>query len=193
MKVVIASNNQGKIKEIKKILEPLGYEVLSQKEANINLEVEETGTTYEENAKLKARAIYEITKTCVLSDDSGLSIDYFDGAPGLYSARFKPELTTSETNEYVLNEMKDVEDSKRTAQFVCCICFIKETGEEIIVQASCEGKVAYEAKGNNGFGYDPIFFLESYGKTMAEISEEEKNKISHRAKALKMLEEKIME
>lgn len=191
MKLIIASNNEGKIREMKKILEPLGYEVFSQKEVNINVEVEETGTTYEENAVLKAEAIYNLTKANVLSDDSGLSIDYFDGAPGVYSARFKPELSSKDTNEYILHEMKDVEYSKRDASFVCCICFIKEDGEKIIVEAKCDGKIAYEQKGDNGFGYDPIFYLEDYDKTMSEISEEEKNKISHRAKALEMLREKL--
>ena len=190
MKLIIASNNQGKIKEVKKILEPLGYEVLSQREVGIELEVEETGITYEENAILKAEALYNITKTAVLSDDSGLSIDYFDGAPGLYSARFKPELSSKDTNEYVLNEMKDVKDENRTAYFVCCLCYINDNGEKTIVEAKCNGKIAYEQKGNNGFGYDPIFYLDEYGKTMAEIPEEEKNKISHRAKALQMLKEK---
>ena len=192
MKLIIASNNDEKIREIKKILEPLGYEVLSQREANINIEIEETGTTYEENAILKAEAIYNITKAAVLSDDSGLSIDYFDGAPGLYSARFKPEFSSKDTNEYIINEMRDVKDEERKAYFVCCICFINENGEKIIVEATCEGKIAYEQKGNNGFGYDPIFYLEEYGKTMSEISEEEKNKISHRAKALEMLKEKMI-
>ena len=192
MKLIIASNNEGKIREIKKILEPLGYEVLSQKEANIDLEVEETGKTYEENATLKAEAIYNITKANVLSDDSGLSIDYFDGAPGLYSARFKPYLSSKDTNEYILHEMEKVKEEDRKASFVCCLCFIKENGEKIIVEETCEGRIAYEQKGNNGFGYDPIFFLQEYGKTMAEIPEEEKNKISHRAKALKVLREKLV-
>lgn len=193
MKIIIASNNKGKIKEFKEILEPLGYEILSQKEANIDLQVDETGKTYEENATLKASAIYNLTKSAVLADDSGLSIDYFDGAPGLYSARFKPDLTSEDTNRYILNEMKNVKDENRGAQYICCICFIKENGEKVIVQASCKGKIAYEAKGDNGFGYDPIFFTEEYGKTMAEISEDEKNRISHRGRAIKMLIEKIME
>ena len=192
MKLIIASNNQGKIKEVKRILEPLGYEILSQREVGIELDVEENGSTYEENAILKAEALYNITKTAVLSDDSGLSIDYFDGAPGIYSARFKPELSTKDTNEYVLNEMKNVKEEGRTAYFVCCLCYIDENGEKIIVQAKCDGKIAYEQKGKNGFGYDPIFYLEEYGKTMAEIPEDEKNKISHRAKALHMLKEKLM-
>lgn len=192
MKLIIASNNERKIREIKKILEPLGFDILSQKEANINIEVEEMGNTYEENAILKAEAIHNITKTAVLSDDSGLSIDYFDGAPGLYSARFKPELSSKDTNEYILNEMRNVKDEERIAYFVCCICFINDNGEKIIVEEKCNGKIAYEAKGDNGFGYDPIFYLEEYGKTMAEISEEEKNKISHRGKALQKLREKLV-
>ena len=192
MKVIIASNNKGKIKEYKEILEPMGYEVLSQSEANINLEVEENGTTYEENAKLKAEAIYELTKTAVLADDSGISIDYFNGAPGVYSARFKPELNQKEKNLYVVNEMKDAQGEERNAQFVCCIYFIKENGERIVVQGICKGTIAIEPRGNNGFGYDPIFTAESNDKTMGEMSEEEKNKISHRAIAIKMLKEKLI-
>ena len=191
MKVIIASNNKGKIKEYKELLEPMGYEVLSQSEANINLEVEETGNTYEENAKLKAEAIYKLTNTAVLADDSGISIDYFDGAPGVYSARFKPELNQDEKNQYVISEMKNAEGEERNAQFVCCIYFIKENGERIIVQGICNGVIANESKGSNGFGYDPIFQVESIGKTMAEISDEEKNRISHRAIAIKMLKEKL--
>ena len=192
MKVIIASNNKGKIKEYKEILEPMGYEVLSQSEANINLEVEENGTTYEENAKLKAEAIYSITNTAVLADDSGISIDYFDGAPGVYSARFKPELNQEEKNLYVVNEMKSAKGEERNAKFVCCIYFIKEDGQRIIVQGECNGTIADAPKGNNGFGYDPIFKTELDGKTMAEISDEEKNKISHRAIAIKMLKEKLV-
>lgn len=192
MKVIIASNNKGKIKEYKEILEPMGYEVLSQVEANIELEVEENGTTYEENAKLKAEAIYSLTKTAVLADDSGISIDYFDGAPGVYSARFKPELNQEEKNLYVVNEMKSAKGEERNAQFVCCIYFIKENGERIIVQGVCNGTIAEAPKGNNGFGYDPIFETELDKKTMAEITDEEKNKISHRAIAIQMLKQKLV-
>lgn len=191
MKVIIASNNKGKIREYKDMLEPLGYEVLSQSEAGINLEVPETGSSYKENAFLKASAIYKITKSAVLSDDSGISIDFLNGGPGLYSARFKPELTQEEKNSYILNEMKN--ETNRKASFNCAICFIYENGEKIEVQGICPGNVAKESRGENGFGYDPIFVPDGYNETFAELSEDEKNKISHRGKALRMLREKLLE
>lgn len=189
MKLIIASNNEGKIKEYKEILEPLGYEVISQKEAGINLEIPETGTSYKENALLKAQGIYEITKTAVLSDDSGLSIDFLDGAPGLYSARFKSELPQKEKNQYILDEMKNAND--RRASFVCSICFIFESGEKIEVQGICNGQITKEIRGEGGFGFDPIFIPDGYDKTFSELGHEEKNKISHRAKAIKELVKKL--
>lgn len=194
MKVIIASNNKGKIKEYKQILEPMGYEVLSQSEAGIDIEVPETGTTYEENAKLKAYGIYDYiedkAKTAVLADDSGLSIDFFDGGPGLYTARFKPGLTQEEKNNYILDEMKNEND--RSAKFICCICFIKENGEEIIVQGECKGSITRKITSNAGFGYDPIFIPEGYDVTFSEITGEEKNKISHRGKAISLLKERLI-
>ena len=189
MKLIIASNNEGKIKEYKEILEPLGYEVISQKEVGINLEIPETGTSYKENALLKAQGIYEITKTAVLSDDSGLSIDFLDGAPGLYSARFKSELSQKEKNQYIIDEMKDTDNRK--AKFVCSICFIFENGEKIEVQGICNGKISRKIEGERGFGYDPIFIPDGYDKTFSDIGQEEKNKISHRAIAIKELIEKL--
>lgn len=189
MKLIIASNNEGKIKEYKEILEPMGYEVISQKEAGINIEVPETGTTYRENALLKAQAIYELTKTAVLSDDSGLSIDFLDGAPGLYSARFKSELPQKEKNQYILDEMKNTDN--RDAKFVCSICFMFANGKKIEVQGICEGKISKEIRGERGFGYDPIFIPKGYEDTFSDIGQEEKNKISHRAKAIKELVKRL--
>ncbi len=189
MKLIIASNNEGKIKEYKEILEPFGYDVISQKEAGIDIEIPETGTSYRENALLKAEGIYKLTKKAVLSDDSGLSIDFLNGGPGLYSARFKPELSQEEKNQYILNEMKDTENRK--AKFVCSICFIFENGEKIEVQGICSGKISRKIEGERGFGYDPIFIPDGYDKTFSDIGQEEKNKISHRAIAIKELIEKL--
>ena len=189
MKLIIASNNEGKIKEYKEILEPFGYDVISQKEAGIDIEIPETGTSYRENALLKAEGIYKLTKKAVLSDDSGLSIDFLNGGPGLYSARFKPELSQEEKNQYILNEMKDTENRK--AKFVCSICFIFENGEKIEVQGICSGKISRKIEGERGFGYDPIFIPDGYDKTFSDIGQEEKNKISHRALAIKELIEKL--
>lgn len=186
MKLIIASNNKGKIREFKALLEPLGYEVLSQSEAGVNIEVDETGSTFAENSALKARAIFEITENCaVLADDSGLVVDSLNGEPGVYSARYGGLSTDKERSAYLLEKMADVPDDKRTARFVCCIHFIKTDGSEISVEGKCEGKIGYEPMGENGFGYDPVFM---YGdKSFAQVSPEVKNAVSHRADALKML------
>lgn len=191
MKIVIASNNKNKIKEFKNILEPMGYEVLSQSEAGINIEVPETGTCYKENAELKAETVYEFTKTAVLSDDSGLSIDCLDGAPGLYSARFKPELSQNEKNQFILDKMKN--EKNRKAEFHCAICFLYENGEKIVVEGICEGTISDKVTMKDSFGYDPIFIPKGYDKTFAELKAEEKNKISHRAKAIEELRKKLRE
>ena len=190
MKLIIASNNKGKIKEYKQLLEPFGYEVISQSEAGINIEVEETGTTFAENSALKARAIRKIADVCaVLADDSGLEIDALNGEPGVYSARYGGLKTDEDRNSLVLEKMKDVPDEKRTARFVCTIHFIKENGEEIAVSGKVDGKIGYEPLGENGFGYDPIFM---YGdKSFAQVSADIKNSVSHRANALKMLIERL--
>ena len=190
MKLIIASNNKGKIKEFKKLLEPMGYEVFSQREADINIEVEENGTTFEENAAIKARAIYKLTGCATLADDSGISVDALGGAPGVYSARYgTPDLDDEGRTALLLKEMQNVPDDKRTARYVAVIHFIKENGEEISVRGECEGKIGYEPVGENGFGYDPVFI---YGdKTFAQHTEEFKNSVSHRANALKKLALKL--
>ena len=190
MKLIIASNNKGKIKEFKKLLEPMGYEVFSQREADINIEVEENGTTFEENAAIKARAIFKLTGCATLADDSGISVDALDGAPGVYSARYGTEdLDDEGRTALLLKEMQNVPDDKRTARYVAVIHFIKENGEEISVRGECEGKIGYEPVGENGFGYDPVFI---YGdKTFAQHTEEFKNSVSHRANALKKLALKL--
>lgn len=190
MKLIIASNNKGKIREFKKILEPMGYEVVSQKESGINIDVEENGKTFEENAAIKARAIYAVSKSAILADDSGIVIDALGGAPGVYSARYgTPDLDDEGRTALVLKNMKGVPDSERTARYVAAIHFIDELGNEISVRGTCEGKIGYEPIGENGFGYDPIFV---YGdKTFAQHTEEFKNSVSHRANALKALAEKL--
>ncbi len=189
MRLIIASNNKGKIREYKQLLEPLGYDIVSQREAGINIEVEETGTTFAENSALKARAIFEITKNAVLADDSGLEIDALNGEPGVYSARYGGCTNDAERVALVLDKMKDVPDEKRTAHFVCTIHFIAQNGSEIAVEGRVYGKIGYEPEGENGFGYDPIFMYE--GKSFAQIGAKEKNAVSHRANALKALIQKL--
>ncbi len=188
MRIILASNNKGKIAEMKKILEPIGFEVVSQSEAGVHIEVEETGMTFEENAELKARAIYKLRGEAVISDDSGLEVDFLNKAPGVYSARYAGEnATDKDRNEKLLKELINVTLDKRTARFVCVIHYISKAGDEHSFRGECEGHVGFEPSGENGFGYDPVFYIGE--KSFAEISSEEKNIISHRAKALKKLTE----
>ena len=184
MKVILASNNKHKLEEIKKILTPLGYDVVSQAEAGVDIDVEETGTTFEENAALKAQAVYDLTGTAVISDDSGLEVDYLNGAPGVYSHRYAGEnATDADRCAKLLSELNGVETAKRTARFVCVLCFIDDKGEKLVIRGTVEGIIGTEPKGENGFGYDPVFM---YGdRSFAELSSEEKNTVSHRADALK--------
>ena len=189
MNIIIASNNQGKIREFKKMLEPLGYTVLSQSEAGINIEVEETGTTFKENATLKAEAIYNLTHTSVLSDDSGLEVEFLNGEPGVYSARYMGLNNDEDRRNCILGKLQGVEESKRNARFVCCICYIDENGEKKYAEGYWTGKIATEPRGNNGFGFDPIFIPDGENRTSAEMLPEEKNAVSHRARALAKLRE----
>ena len=183
MKLIIASNNAGKIKEFKKMLTPLGYEPVSMKET----EIPEDGTTFSENAHIKAKTIYDITHTPVLADDSGLAIEFLGGAPGIYSARYAGENATNEDRiNKVLDELKGVDKPLRNAKFVCSLYFIRDDDYEICVTGECEGFIGEEPIGKNGFGYDPIFMLDD-DTSMACLSDEEKNKISHRARALEKL------
>lgn len=191
MKLIIASNNKGKIREYKQLLEPFGYDVVSQREAGIDIEVEETGTTFAENSALKARAIYEIEKCAVLADDSGLVVDALGGEPGVYSARYGGCDNDADRVALILKKMSGVKDEDRSAHFVCTIHFIKANGEEIAVEGRVYGKIGCEPLGENGFGYDPIFMYE--GKSFAQVSAEVKNSVSHRANALKALIEKLKE
>lgn len=181
--IILASNNKNKLREIKNILSKYNIKVISQAEAGYDIDVEETGKTFEENAVLKAKAIYDKLKKPVISDDSGLEIDALNGEPGVYSKRYAGENATNEDKiNKVLRKMQDVANKNRTARFTCAICFIDQNGKKHIFKESCEGTIINSPRGENGFGYDPIFL---YGeKTFAEMTEEEKDKVSHRGKAM---------
>ena len=186
MKLIIASNNPGKVREYKEIFGPSGFQVLSQGEAGIRLEVEETGTTFEENSLLKARAVYDLSRCCVIADDSGLEVEALGGEPGLYSARYKGLETEHERRLAVLDGLKGC--SNRKARFVTCICFIDETGAEHLFTGIWNGEIALQEEGINGFGYDPIFISEDgNGKTTASLPLSFKEEYSHRAKAVRQL------
>lgn len=191
MDIIIASNNKGKIKEFKKMLEPKGYNVISQNEAGINIEVEETGTTFKENATLKAEAIYNITHKAVLADDSGLEVEFLHGEPGIYSARYMGLSSDEARKNCILQKLEGIEENKRNARFVCCICYIDVDGNKKYAEGYWNGRIAKEAKGQNGFGYDPIFIPDGEEVTSAEMTQEEKNSKSHRADALKKLEKML--
>lgn len=181
--LVLASNNAGKIKEMKEILQPFGITVHSQREAGVSIEVAETGKTFAENALLKATAIYQHLHCPVIADDSGLIVDALNGEPGVHSHRFAGEDATDEQRcQKILEEMQAVPTEKRTARFACVICYLNEEGKAQFFTGYCEGKIGTVPKGKNGFGYDPIFVVGS--KTMAEMTEEEKNAVSHRGRAL---------
>lgn len=182
MELILATNNKGKVREYKEILEPLGFCVTSQGEAGINIEAEETGKTFSENAYIKAKAIYDIKKTYVLADDSGLVVDALDGRPGVYSARYAEP---GKRCDKILSELEGVSFEKRTARFLCSICLIKPNGDFLSVEGRCEGRIGYDKKGENGFGYDPIFLFGD--KTLAEMTDCEKNSVSHRGNAVKAL------
>ena len=203
MKIIFATGNQNKMKEIRMILQDLGMEILSMKEAGVFVDVEENGTTFEENALIKATAIAELPEVkamnaIVLADDSGLEIDYLDKAPGIRSARYAGTDTSySIKNSLILSLLKGVPDEQRTARFVCAIGAVFPDGTKEVVRGTMEGRIAYEIAGGNGFGYDPIFYLPEYGCTSAELSPEKKNELSHRGEGLrlmrKVMEEKLCE
>lgn len=192
MRLVLAGQNKKKLAEMRAILSGLGIQVLSQAEAGVNVEVEETGTTFEENAILKAKAVMEATGLPAVSDDSGLAVAALGGAPGVYSARYGGAEAADDIQRYelLLKNMKNVE--QREAKFVSCIAVVFPDGTIITAQGECEGSIAYEPRGEGGFGYDPIFELPD-GRRMAEIDMEEKNRISHRAKALRAIGIKLKE
>ena len=197
-KIIFATGNADKMKEIRMILQDLGMEILSMKEAGVSIDIEENGATFEENAMIKASAIAELPEVkamnaIVLADDSGLEIDHLNKEPGIRSARYAGTDTSYLIkNNLLLSRMKGVPDEERTARFVCAIAAVFPDGEKEVVCGTMEGRVAYEIAGANGFGYDPIFYLPEYGCTSAELSPEKKNELSHRGQGLRMMR-KIME
>ncbi len=189
-RLIFATGNADKMKEIRMILADAGYEILSMKEAGIDVDIVEDGSTFEENAIIKAKAISKIAGCVVLADDSGLEVDAMDGAPGIYSARFEGVDTPySVKNKIIMDRLEGLPEEERTARFVCAIAAAWPDGRVITKRGTIEGRIAHKPAGDNGFGYDPIFFVPEYGKTTAELDPEEKNKISHRGKALRMIKE----
>lgn len=189
-RIIFATGNEGKMREIREILKDLPYEVVSLKEAGIEADIEENGKTFEENAIIKAKTICEMSKEIVLADDSGLEVDYLNKEPGIYSARYLGEDTPySIKNKSIIDRLEGVEKSQRTARFVCAIAAAFPNGDVYTTRGTIEGYIGYEERGMNGFGYDPIVYVDELGKTTAELSMEEKNKISHRGNALRKMKE----
>lgn len=190
--IVFATGNKDKVKEIQMILADLGVEITTMKEEGIRVDVEENGKTYEENALIKAREVAKYTNAIVMADDSGLEIDYLNKEPGIYSARYMGEDTSYRVkNGNLIERLQGVPDNKRTARFVCAIAAVLPDGRELTTRGIIEGRIGYEEKGENGFGYDPIFYVPEFGKTTAELTEEEKNKVSHRGRALEIMKEEL--
>ncbi|MBS5143464.1 MAG: XTP/dITP diphosphatase [Firmicutes bacterium] len=193
-KIIFATGNEEKMREIREILALLPVEVLSMKEAGIQANIIEDGKTFEENAVIKAKAIAQLSEEIVLADDSGLVIDYLNGEPGIYSARYMGEDTSYRIkNGNLIQRLEGVPDEERTARFVCAIAAAFPDGTVLTTKGTVEGRIGYEEKGENGFGYDPIFYLPEYGCTTAQLTEEKKNEISHRGKALRKMVEKLRE
>lgn len=191
-RIVFATGNQGKMKEIQMIMEDLNIPVISMKEAGITAEITEDGQTFEENAVIKAKAVRKLAGGIVLADDSGLEIDFLGGEPGIYSARYMGEDTSYNIkNNAILQRMEGVPKEKRTARFVCVIAAALPDGSVMTSRGVMEGYIGYEIAGKNGFGYDPIFWLEECGCTSAEVTPEQKNELSHRGKALREMKEKL--
>ena len=194
MKIIFATGNQGKLREVRAIVADLGIEVESMKDAGINVDIVEDGKTFAENALIKARTVCKACGEVTMSDDSGLEIDALGGEPGIYSARYMGEDTSYHIkNMNLVERLEGVPDEKRTARFVCAIACVFPDGRELICRETFEGRIGYEEKGENGFGYDPIFYVPEKGCYSAELSPEEKNAISHRGKALRAMRAKLEE
>lgn len=199
--IVFATGNAGKMREIREILKEMDVQVLSMKEIGIDADIEENGTTFEENALIKAKAAAgmlggltdeKLKKAVVLADDSGLEVDYLNKEPGIYSARYLGEDTPySIKNQNLIERLAGVPDEKRSARFVCAIAAVLPNGEAFTVRGVIEGRIGYKEAGENGFGYDPIFYIPEYGCSTAQLSEEEKNRISHRGRALRAMEKEL--
>lgn len=195
MKVVLASKNQHKLVEISKITEKFGFELVLQSQLGVDIDVEETGSTFEENSYIKAKTVMEATGLPALADDSGIAVDALNGEPGIYSARygFDPTLDDWGRLQLLLKNAKDIPDGQRQAQFVCVITMVTPEGQTIQARGEIHGQLTREPRGENGFGYDPIFYYPPMGKTTAEMTAEEKNQVSHRANALNVFYNKLKE
>lgn len=192
-KIVFATGNKDKMREIREIMADVDVEVISMKEAGIVVDVVEDGETFEENSLIKAKAIAEYTDAIVLADDSGLEVDYLDKAPGVYSARFMGEDTSYDIkNQALIDKLEGVPKEERTARFVCAIGAVLPNKETLVVRKTMEGYIGYEIAGENGFGYDPIFYLDEFGCSSAALSREQKNEISHRGKALRAMKDILL-
>ena len=192
-KIVFATGNKDKMREIREIMTDCEVEIFSMKEAGIDVDIVENGTTFEENALIKAKAIAEHTDAIVLADDSGLEIDALNKEPGIYSARYMGEDTSyTVKNRNLIERLEGVPKEQRTARFVCAIAAVLPGGKELVTRQTMEGYIGYEPEGENGFGYDPIFFLEEYGCSSAALSREQKNAISHRGKALRAMRDMLL-
>lgn len=189
-RIIFATGNEGKMREIRAILEDLKLPVLSMKEAGVNPEIVEDGKTFEENAEIKARAVWNLTGDIVLADDSGLVVDYIGGEPGIYSARYLGEDTSyAVKNQVIIDRLSQAKGSERSARFVCNIAAVLPDGRVLHAEETMEGEIAYAPAGSGGFGYDPILYLPEFAKTSAELTMDEKNQISHRGKALRAVKE----
>ena len=191
-KIIFATGNKDKMREIREIMQDCDVEIISMKEAGIDPEINEDGATFEENAMIKAKAVAEFTDAIVLADDSGLEIDYLNKEPGVLSARYMGEDTSyTIKNQSLIDRLEGVEKEQRTARFVCAIAAVLPNKEVLVTRQSMEGYIGWEQEGENGFGYDPIFFLDEFGCSSATLSPEQKNAISHRGKALRAMKEEL--
>ncbi len=190
MKVVLASQNPHKLAEIQAILAPYGMELALQSELGLHIDVEETGSSFEENSELKARAVVEASGLPAIADDSGLCVDVLNGEPGIYSARYGAPacVTDRDRLNYLLEKLRGIRSEERTARFVCVITLLYPDGRKLVARGSCEGMITFEPRGEDGFGYDPVFYIPTKGCTFAQMGAAEKNRISHRANALSRLE-----
>lgn len=195
MKVVLASKNAHKLKEISKITEKFGMELILQSQLGVDVDVEETGTTFEENSRIKAQAVMEATGLPALADDSGLMVDALHGQPGIYSARygFDESLDDAGRVDLLLKNMENVPDGSRQAKFVCVITLVMPDGQVLQARGEVHGEITRKPVGEAGFGYDPVFYYPPFGKTFAQVPGEEKNQVSHRAEALKLFYQKLTE
>ena len=195
MKVVLASKNKHKLEEISKITEKFGFELILQSQLGVDIDVEETGTTFEENSLIKAKAVMEATGLPALADDSGIAVDALNGEPGVYSARYGFDESLDDWGRMMLllKNTEHVPEGQRQAKFVCVISFVTPDGKTIQARGEIHGELTREPRGENGFGYDPIFYYPPFGQTTAEIPAEQKNAVSHRGNALRILNEKLKE